>query len=114
MKWKKDEIINLRISLGYTQHRLATLLGVSRRTVSRWETGRSSPGRKMREKLNQVSENVSSKNETSQNVSSNVLFENASDQNDTSQNINTNSDSWQDINYLSRPQFPQPSLVVCF
>jgi DNA-binding transcriptional regulator YiaG len=41
-----EEVKSIRDKLGYTQAELATKCGVTVTTVSRWETGKSSPDRR--------------------------------------------------------------------
>jgi putative transcriptional regulator len=49
-----EEIKALRERLGFTQEELAQKLGVSVRTVSRWETGDKSPSRLARAQLERL------------------------------------------------------------
>jgi DNA-binding transcriptional regulator YiaG len=55
---RKDDTLDvkaLRLRLALTQEELARQLGVSLSTVSRWETGRSSPSRLARQRLSELS-----------------------------------------------------------
>lgn len=42
-----ERLREARIAVGYSQHDLATLVGVSEHTITKWETGRSTPEREM-------------------------------------------------------------------
>jgi len=43
MKVERDEILHLRQNMGISQEALAREVGVSWRTVARWESGESKP-----------------------------------------------------------------------
>jgi DNA-binding transcriptional regulator YiaG len=45
VKWTPARITHLRFVMNLTQEKLALMLGVSIRTVGRWETGGASPSR---------------------------------------------------------------------
>lgn len=56
------ELKSARKRLGLTGQELATLLGVSISTVSRWETGKSRPSKLASERLRTVARKARSKN----------------------------------------------------
>ena len=57
--WKVMDVKQLRERLGLTQEHLAHKLGVTVKTVNRWERGRSKPSPLAAKMLNQLSEQVS-------------------------------------------------------
>ena len=58
LKWTKDEIKELRTALGLSQAKFAKKLGVSRRVVAYWETGKKTPSRISEAKLEKLSQSL--------------------------------------------------------
>lgn len=56
--WKVMEVKQLREKLGLTQEQLAHRLGVTVKTVNRWEMGRAKPSPLATKLLNQLSEQL--------------------------------------------------------
>jgi len=54
--WKVMDIKQLREKLGLTQEQLAHQLGVTVKTVNRWETGKAKPSPLAVKQLSQLSE----------------------------------------------------------
>ena len=54
-----EEVKSIRDKLGYAQAELATKCGVTVTTVSRWETGKSSPDRRAQVILLQLAKSAS-------------------------------------------------------
>ena len=72
-------IKKLRESKGLTQLQLAEIIGVSSKTVSKWETGKGLPDISLVEPLSQalgvsIMELMSGEMITNKNISSNILF----------------------------------------
>ena len=72
-------IKNLREAKGLTQLQLADIIGVSSKTVSKWETGKGLPDISLVEPLSQalgvsIMELMSGEMITNKNISSNILF----------------------------------------
>ena len=57
--WKVMDVKQLRGRLGLTQEQLAHKLGVTVKTVNRWEMGRAKPSPLAVKQLSQLSEQVS-------------------------------------------------------
>jgi len=57
-QWTKDEIKELRTALGLSQAKFAKKLGVSRRVVAYWETGKKIPNRISEAKLEKLSQSL--------------------------------------------------------
>lgn len=53
-KWRKDTVRSTRRKLQITQTQMATLLGVSIGSVTGWETGRTEPRERLKEKVFQL------------------------------------------------------------